>query len=341
MKLRIATRNSPLALWQAEFVAQQLKSQHPDVETELLPMTSLGDQLLDSPLSKIGGKGLFVKELEKSLLLGESDLAVHSMKDVPAELPEGLTLAAILARHNPADAFVSQHFASLEDLPLAARVGTSSLRRQMQLLALRPDLEILPLRGNVNSRLQKLAAGDYAAIVLAAAGLERLGLAESITKIFSVIAMLPAVAQGALGIECRADDSRMPDLLKPLACAETTLCVSAERAVIAKLGGSCQMPLAAFAQWKFLEQAFNKSTENDAKEINEIKAMNETKETKKGQLHVEARLGRPNGQKVLTAQLLLPETTLDNVAAAEILGGAVAELLLAGGGAAILRELGL
>ncbi len=332
MKLRIATRNSPLALWQAEFVAEQLQSQHPDLQTELLPMTSLGDQLLDSPLSKIGGKGLFVKELEKSLLAGESDLAVHSMKDVPAALPEGLTLAAILARHNPADAFVSQDFVSFDDLPLGARVGTSSLRRQMQLLALRPDLEILPLRGNVNSRLKKLAAGDYAAIVLAAAGLERLGLAEAIKKTFSVIEMLPAVAQGALGIECRADDSRVLDWLKPLADAETTLCVSAERAVTAKLGGSCQMPLAAFAQWTSLEKPSDHTLEKDAKE---------TKAMKKGQLHLAARLGHPNGQPVLTAQLLLPETTLDDAVAAEILGGAVAELLLAGGGAAILRELGL
>jgi hydroxymethylbilane synthase len=311
MKLRIATRRSPLALWQAEFVAQQLQSHHPDLQIELLPMTSLGDQLLDSPLSKIGGKGLFVKELEKSLLEHESDLAVHSMKDVPADLPEGLCLAAILARDNPADALVSDAFESLEQLPINARVGTSSLRRQMQLLALRPDLEILPLRGNVNSRLRKLAAGDYQAIVLAAAGLERLGLADRIKKVLSFQEMLPAVAQGALGIECRAEDAAVQTLVQSLADAETTLCVTAERAVTARLGASCQVPLAALAQWRTTG------------------------------LHLLARLGQPNGQHILQAALLLPEAKITDLAAAQILGQAVADLLLAQGGAAILRELGL
>jgi hydroxymethylbilane synthase len=246
-QLRIATRKSPLALWQAEHVRVRLQQLHPGLRVELLTMSTQGDRVLDSPLAKIGGKGLFVKELEQGMLAGQADIAVHSMKDVPAELPQGLEIGAILEREDPRDAFVSNRFAALAGLPQGARVGTSSLRRQCQLRAVRPDLEILDLRGNVNTRLAKLDAGDYDAIVLASAGLKRLGMAERITRALEPEDMLPAIAQGVIGIECRSDDAAVKALIAPLNHAETGLRTQAERAMNAALAGGCQAPVAGFS----------------------------------------------------------------------------------------------
>ncbi|OOY45037.1 hydroxymethylbilane synthase, partial [Solemya velum gill symbiont] len=205
-RIRIATRKSPLAMWQAEHVEALLKAAHPGIEIELLGMSTQGDKILDTPLAKIGGKGLFVKELETGMLEGTADIAVHSMKDVPVEFPDGLGLAVILEREDPRDAFVSNNFKSLDELPQNAKVGTASLRRQCQLLTSRPDLEILPLRGNVNTRLAKLDNGDYDAIILASAGLIRLGFGERITAFIDTDTSLPAIGQGAIGIECRSSD---------------------------------------------------------------------------------------------------------------------------------------
>ncbi|QIK36990.1 hydroxymethylbilane synthase [Caldichromatium japonicum] len=246
-RIRIATRQSPLAMWQAEHVAARLKTLYPDLVVEIIGMTTKGDQLLDSPLSKVGGKGLFVKELEQGMLAGEADIAVHSMKDVPVEFPEGLHLAVILVRENPYDAFVSNRYTSLDELPAGAKVGTSSLRRQCQLAERRPDLCIEPLRGNVNTRLAKLDAGHYDAIILAAAGLVRLGLAGRIRSLLDPDASLPAIGQGAIGIECRIDDERVHGLIAPLADPETTDRVLAERAMNARLQGGCQVPIAGHA----------------------------------------------------------------------------------------------
>ncbi len=245
--IRIATRKSPLAVWQAEFVAAALKSLHPGLEVELVKMTTKGDKILDAPLAKVGGKGLFVKELEEGLLDGRADIAVHSMKDVPPVFPEGLHLPVIMAREDPCDAFVSNTYARFEDLPQGARVGTASLRRQCQLLARRPDLRIFPLRGNVNTRLAKLDAGEFDAIVLAASGLKRLGFDKRIRQILSPEDSLPAVGQGALGIECRIDDARVNALIAPLRDEATWQRVSAERALSACLQGSCQIPIGGYA----------------------------------------------------------------------------------------------
>jgi hydroxymethylbilane synthase len=246
-RLRIATRKSPLALWQAEHVRDRLQQRHPGLQVELVTMSTQGDRVLDSPLAKIGGKGLFVKELEQGMLAGHADIAVHSMKDVPVELPAGLEIGAILEREDPRDAFVSNRFDVLAGLPEGARVGTSSLRRQCQLRATRPDLEILDLRGNVNTRLAKLDAGDYDAIVLASAGLKRLGMAERITCAMEPEDMLPAIAQGVIGIECRSDDATVKSLIEPLNHAGTGLQVQAERAMNAGLAGGCQAPVAGFS----------------------------------------------------------------------------------------------
>jgi len=246
-QLRIATRKSPLALWQAEHVRARLQQLHPGLQVELVTMSTQGDRVLDSPLAKIGGKGLFVKELEQGMLAGRADIAVHSMKDVPAELPEGLEIGAILEREDPRDAFVSNRFTAVAGLPQGARVGTSSLRRQCQLRAVRPDLEILDLRGNVNTRLAKLDAGDYDAIVLASAGLKRLGMAERITRALEPEDMLPAIAQGVIGIECRSDDAVVKALIAPLNHAETALRTQAERGMNATLAGGCQAPVAGFS----------------------------------------------------------------------------------------------
>ncbi|MDD5323585.1 MAG: hydroxymethylbilane synthase [Methylococcales bacterium] len=246
--IRIATRKSPLALWQAEHVAKLLERTFPGTKTELVKMVTQGDKILDAPLAKVGGKGLFVKELEQGMLEGTADIAVHSMKDVPVEFPEGLHLAAILAREDPTDAFVSNRYSSLNELPPHARIGTSSLRRQCQIKEKFPDAEVISLRGNVNTRLAKLDAGLYDAIILASAGLKRLGMAERITQSLDTSVSLPAVGQGAIGIECRVDDVEINEILSALHDADTGLCVSAERAMNARLNGGCQMPIAGFAR---------------------------------------------------------------------------------------------
>ncbi|MGH8041341.1 MAG: hydroxymethylbilane synthase [Rudaea sp.] len=245
-RLRIATRQSALALWQAEHVAARLRAAQAGLDVELVPMTTRGDRIIDRPLADIGGKGLFLKELEIALLEHHADIAVHSFKDVPMQLDAGFAIGAVLERADPADAFVSTKFARLDALPKNARVGTSSLRRQAQLRALRPDLQVLDLRGNVNTRLAKLDAGNYDAIVLACAGLERLGLAARIRSRLDAPAWLPAAAQGAIAIEHREYDARVAALLAPLHDADTARCVGAERAMTRHLQGSCQVPIAAF-----------------------------------------------------------------------------------------------
>ncbi len=247
-KLVIATRESQLALWQAEHVKARLMELHPGLEVELLGMTTQGDQILDSPLSRIGGKGLFVKELETAMAEGRADLAVHSIKDVPMDLPPGFELAAISKREDPRDAFISSKYASLGDLPSGARVGTSSLRRQVQLRAVYPTLDVDTLRGNVNTRLRKLEEGQYDAILLAASGLKRLGLDSHIRAILTPEESLPAVGQGALGIEIRAGRPELAELLAPLNDPETAACVRAERAMSRMLQGGCQAPIGGFAE---------------------------------------------------------------------------------------------
>ena len=247
-RLVIATRQSRLALWQAEHIAQRLRALHRGLAVELAPMTTRGDQLLDRRLDQVGGKGLFVKELETAMSEGRADLAVHSMKDVPAELPPGFALAAVTAREDPRDAFVSQRHASLADMPTGASVGTSSLRRSAQIAERHPGLVVRMLRGNVDTRLAKLDRGEYDAVVLAAAGLVRLGLASRIRARLSADESLPAPGQGALGIECLEARNEVCALLVPLADRSTDLCVRAERAVSRALGGSCTLPLAAYAE---------------------------------------------------------------------------------------------
>lgn len=301
--LKIATRQSPLALWQAEHIQQRLAAQYPDLKIELVTFVTQGDKILDTPLAKIGGKGLFVKELEAALLDGRADLAVHSMKDVPMQLPEGLSLAVICEREDPLDAFVSNTYPHFDELPLGAKVGTSSLRRRCQLLAQRPDLDIIDLRGNVGTRLSKLDAGQYDAIILASAGLKRLGLDERIRHCLNPQLSLPAVGQGALGLECRADDQQVLDYLAFLQHEETSVCVRAERAFNAYLEGGCQVPIAAFAQLKA------------------------------GVLTIEGRVGQPDGQQLLVA-------TQQGIAEqAEDLGIALAKDLLAQGAGELLQAL--
>ncbi|MBU2972244.1 hydroxymethylbilane synthase [Pseudoalteromonas sp. C2R02] len=246
--LRIATRKSALALWQAEFVKAELEKFHPELTVELVPMSTQGDKILDTPLAKIGGKGLFVKELEQAMLDGRADIAVHSMKDVPVEFPEGLALNTICEREDPRDAFVSNTYKTLDELPKGAIVGTSSLRRQCQIKALRPDLEIRDLRGNVNTRLAKLDDGQYDAIILAAAGLIRLEMPERISDFIGADISLPANGQGAVGIECRIDDEATKAFLAPLEHHETRMRVLAERAMNRKLQGGCQVPIGAYAE---------------------------------------------------------------------------------------------
>ncbi|PWY54723.1 hydroxymethylbilane synthase [Legionella qingyii] len=244
--LRIATRQSPLALWQANHVRDLLLNKWPNLQIELLPMSTSGDKFLKDKLLTVGGKGLFVKELEEALLDKRADFAVHSSKDMPAEFPEGLGLAAICKRDNPFDVFVSYQHTDLQTLPPQAIVGTSSLRRQSQLLAYRPDLNVKSLRGNINTRLEKLKAGEFQAIILAAAGLERMGFTDLITEQLSAQIMLPACGQGALAIECRSDDHEMQALLAELNDPVSSICVHAERKVNALLGGNCHVPLAVF-----------------------------------------------------------------------------------------------
>ncbi|WP_248804057.1 hydroxymethylbilane synthase [Pseudomonas sp. MWU13-2100] len=300
-EIRIATRKSALALWQAEYVKARLEQAHPGLSVVLVPMVSRGDKLLDSPLSKIGGKGLFVKELETALLEHEADIAVHSMKDVPMDFPEGLGLFCICEREDPRDAFVSNTFASLDALPAGSVVGTSSLRRQAQLLTRRPDLQIRFLRGNVNTRLAKLDAGEYDAIILAAAGLIRLGFADRITSAINVEDSLPAGGQGAVGIECRSADTQIHALLAPLHHADTAVRVTAERALNKHLNGGCQVPIACYA---VLEGE---------------------------QIWLRGLVGDPKGGLLLSADARAPQSE------AQALGVQVAQALLAQGADAILQ----
>jgi len=245
--IRIATRKSPLALWQAEHVAARLRAAHPGLEVSLVKMVTTGDRILDAPLAKVGGKGLFVKELEQGMLAGRADIAVHSMKDVPVELPEGLHIGAILQREDPRDALVSNRYSTLLSLPSDSRVGTSSLRRQCQLQQRFPGWRITPLRGNVGTRVGKLDAGDYDAIILASAGLKRLGWEGRISESIDPDLCLPAIGQGAIGIECRCDDDEINRLLSPLHDEPTAVCVAAERAFNRRLEGGCQVPIAGYA----------------------------------------------------------------------------------------------
>ena len=246
--ITIGTRASKLALWQAKFVAGELQKRHPSVTVVLKEMTTKGDKILDAPLAKIGGKGLFTKELEQAMLAGDIDIAVHSLKDMPTEIPAGLIIGAITARLDPGDAFVSNQYAAIEELPAGARVGTSSLRRRAQLLAVRPDLVLLDLRGNVNTRLEKLDAGEFDAVVLAAAGLRRLGLGDRIRSVLPRAMMLPAVGQGALAIECRADDAEICAAIGFMCDADMTAAAAAERAFLGRVEGGCQIPVGVYAE---------------------------------------------------------------------------------------------
>jgi hydroxymethylbilane synthase len=248
MKIRIGTRGSKLAVVQCEWVSERIRNENPAVEVELVRIKTSGDKILDSPLSKIGGKGLFVKEIEEALLQGRVDLAVHSMKDVPAELPEGLILTSFPKREDPHDALISNGNLPLSEIPEGGRLGTSSLRRGAQVLHLRPDLEVTPLRGNVDTRLKKLKRGDFDAVILAAAGLSRLGFTEKISQILATEDVLPAIGQGALGLEVREDDSAVIDLLAAMNHSPTELAVTAERAFLQRLEGGCQVPIAGFAR---------------------------------------------------------------------------------------------
>ena len=243
--LKIATRQSALALWQAEHVGELIARDNPELEIELVKITTQGDKILDRPLAKIGGKGLFIKELQLALLEGRADIAVHSMKDVPVDEVEDLEIAVILERADPRDVLVSNRYKSISAMPSGARIGTSSLRRKSQLMVLRQDLEIADLRGNVPTRIRRMEEGDYDAVLLAAAGMKRLGLAAKISASLSIEQMLPAVGQGAIGIECRTGDEAVHGLIEPLASEQTIICVTAERALSRELHGSCEIPIAA------------------------------------------------------------------------------------------------
>ena len=301
--IRIATRKSQLALWQAEHVKSRLEQAHPGLTVELVPMSTQGDKILDTPLAKIGGKGLFVKELEQRMEAGAADLAVHSMKDVPAELPPGFELAVILERHDPTDAFVSNKYKALSELPDGARLGTSSLRRQCQVRANYPELEVLSLRGNVNTRLAKLDADEYDAIILASSGLKRLGFDDRVTALLDVEESLPAVGQGALGIEIREGDERIRELVACLDHPETHARVAAERAMNGRLMGGCQVPIAGYA---VIED---------------------------GEIWLRGLVGAVDGSEMVSGEIRGP------IGDAEKLGLALADELLAHGADQILREL--
>ena len=302
ISLRIGTRKSPLALWQAEHVREQLQALHPGLAVELVTMTTEGDKILDTPLAKIGGKGLFLKELEQALLEKRVDIAVHSLKDVTVTLPAGLVIPVIGEREDPRDAFVSSRYAALDRMPAGGRIGTSSLRRQCQLRARYPQLEVVTLRGNVNSRLQKLDRGELDAVLLAAAGLKRLGFENRIRALLPPEVLLPAVGQGALAIECRAADDEIQRLIAPLHHAPTATCVSAERALNARLEGGCQVPIAAYA------------------------------ELSGDTLRLRALVGEPDGTRVIHGD------TVGDAARAEQLGADLADELLSRGARAILDK---
>ncbi len=301
--IRIATRQSPLALWQAEFVKQELESAHPNLIVELVPMVTKGDIILDTPLAKVGGKGLFVKELETAMIENRADIAVHSMKDVPVEFPDGLGLVTICERGDPRDAFVSNHYETLDALPAGAVVGTSSLRRQCQLRAKRPDLIIKDLRGNVGTRLGKLDNDEYDAIILACAGLQRLNLHDRIRQAMPAEQSLPAVGQGAVGIECRLNDQRVIDLLAPLNDAETATRVLCERAMNNRLQGGCQVPIGSYS------------------------------ELQGDQIWLRALVGEPDGSEIIADEITGP------IDQAEALGTTLAERLLSQGADRILSRL--
>ena len=303
--IRIATRKSPLALWQAEYVKRSILDHFSELNIELVPMITRGDKILDTPLAKIGGKGLFVKELEQGMMEGTADIAVHSMKDVPMELPEGFVLPVIMQRETPLDAFVSNNYNSLDEVPENGKIGTSSLRRGLQLAEKYPGFEILSLRGNVNTRLGKLDAGDYDAIILASAGLKRLGFEQRIRQEISPEQSLPAVGQGAVGIECRADNRDVQKIIAVLDHAETSICVAAERAMNHRLQGGCQVPIAGYATLK-----------GDSLEMNGL-------------------VGEPDGSVICRAH-----ATGDRQDP-EALGLKVAEDLLSQGAGDILNKLGL
>jgi hydroxymethylbilane synthase len=303
--LRIATRQSRLALWQAEYVAGELRDAHPGLAVELVPMTTQGDRIVDRSLAQVGGKGLFIKELEIAIAEGRADIAVHSMKDVPSDMPPGMTLAAMLPRADPHDAFVSLRHESFNSLPQGARVGTSSLRRQCQLMYARPDLQLLTLRGNVETRLRKLQEDQYDAIVLAAAGLIRLGLEARITHRFDIEQFVPAVGQGIIGIECRADDHRSIELVRALNDALAWQCCEAERAFALRLQGSCQSPIAGHAQ------------------------------IERGQVHLRGVIGSPDGREIYRG------TQAGTVADIQTVGIALADRLLDAGARALLDKLRL
>jgi hydroxymethylbilane synthase len=303
--IRIATRKSPLALWQAEEVARQLKQRNPQLEIELVKIMSKGDKFLDAPLAKVGGKGLFVKELEQSMLDGEADIAVHSMKDVPMVFPEGLHLPVIMQREDPTDAFVSNNYSSLQDLPANARIGSSSLRRQLQIKEQMPEAEMLNLRGNVNSRLQKLDDGQFDAIILATAGLLRLEMQDRIRSRIPPEQSLPSVGQGAVGIECRLGDERIESLIAPLNDNDTHTRLLAERGMNNRLNGGCQVPIAGFAL-----------LEGD-------------------EIYLRGLVGRPDGSEVVRGEIRGPREQ------AETLGKSLAEDLLSRGADVILREMGM
>lgn len=300
--LTIATRKSALAMWQAEHIKARLETLHPDLDVTLLPMSTRGDIILDTPLAKVGGKGLFVKELEVAMLEGRADIAVHSMKDVPVEFPPGLELFTICEREDPTDAFVSNHYTDLDSLPQGSVVGTCSLRRRCQIAERYPHLVIKDLRGNVQTRLQKLDDGQFDAIILATSGLNRLGLDQRIRCRLPASQSLPANGQGALGIECRSDDQRVKTLLKPLEDADTRSCVLAERAMNRHLQGGCQVPIGAFAE---LEQE---------------------------QIYLRGLVGYPNGQQVIRDEIRGHRDQ------AEQLGVQLAESLLAQGAGEILQS---
>ena len=295
-----------MALWQANYVAEAIKKEHPSYCVELRELTTKGDRILDAPLAKIGGKGLFTKELEQAMLDGAVDLAVHSLKDMPTEVPDGLVIGAITTRLDPGDAFVSAHYAAVEDLPVGARVGTSSLRRRAQLLAVRPDLTICDLRGNVNTRLAKLDAGEFDAIVLAAAGLKRLGFERRIRSILPRSVMLPAVGQGALAIECRAGDAAILSAIEFLRDAGMTTAAQAERAFLRRVEGGCQIPVGVYAE-----------VDTD------------------GQISIDAMIASVDGQRICRSDAHGAGEQ------AEVLGTALAEELLDAGGREILKEIGI
>jgi hydroxymethylbilane synthase len=305
--VRIATRKSALALWQAEYVKAQLEHFHTDITVELVPMTTKGDIILDTPLAKVGGKGLFVKELEVAMLENRADIAVHSMKDVPVEFPEGLGLEVICPREDPRDAFVSNKFTSINELPQGAIVGTSSLRRQCQLKAKRPDLDIRDLRGNVNTRLKKLDNGEYDAIILASAGLIRLKMSERIAQHIEPEEMLPANGQGAVGIECRNDDATIKALLAPLECSTTRVRVLAERAMNRALQGGCQVPIGSYA-------------------------VIQTNDNEQDTLYLRGLVGAVDGSEIIESEISGP------VAEGEALGDKLAQELLGRGADKILEQ---